>query len=81
MIDHETSYNPSVFVLMDTNEESSFAETVHLRRLSGHCDRWLTLENSDMAKHRVLLIGATGETGSDILDGLVEDGSFVSTIP
>ena len=34
-----------------------------------------------MAKHRVLLIGATGETGGEILDGLVEDGSFVSTIP
>ncbi|KAF2116486.1 hypothetical protein BDV96DRAFT_644921 [Lophiotrema nucula] len=29
-----------------------------------------------MAKHRVLLIGATGETGGDILSGLVEDGSF-----
>ena len=41
----------------------------------------LTLENSTMAKHRVLLIGATGETGGDILDGLVEDGSFVRTIP
>ena len=34
-----------------------------------------------MAKHRVLLIGATGETGGDILDGLVEDDSFVSTTP
>jgi hypothetical protein len=34
-----------------------------------------------MGKHRVLLIGATGETGGDILDGLVEDGSFVSTHP
>jgi hypothetical protein len=34
-----------------------------------------------MAKHRVLLIGATGETGGDILDGLVEDDSFVGTHP
>ncbi|KAI1495899.1 NAD(P)-binding protein [Biscogniauxia marginata] len=29
-----------------------------------------------MSKQTVLLIGATGETGSSILDGLIEDGSF-----
>lgn len=31
-----------------------------------------------MAKHTVLLLGATGESGGDILDALVKDGSFVS---
>lgn len=31
-----------------------------------------------MSKQKVLLLGATGETGGDILDGLVEDGTFVS---
>jgi uncharacterized protein (UPF0261 family) len=31
-----------------------------------------------MALHKVLLLGATGETGGDILEGLVEDGGFVS---
>jgi hypothetical protein len=31
-----------------------------------------------MAPHKVLLLGATGETGGDILEGLVEDGGFVS---
>jgi hypothetical protein len=30
---------------------------------------------------KVLLLGATGETGSDIVDGLLEDGSFVRFIP
>jgi hypothetical protein len=30
-----------------------------------------------MSKHRVLIIGATGETGGDILEGLIEDGTFV----
>jgi hypothetical protein len=34
-----------------------------------------------MAKHRVLLVGPTGETGGDILDGLIEDDSFVSAHP
>jgi hypothetical protein len=34
-----------------------------------------------MAKHRVLLVGSTGETGGDILDGLIEDDSFVSANP
>ncbi|KAK7184037.1 hypothetical protein DPSP01_001321 [Paraphaeosphaeria sporulosa] len=29
-----------------------------------------------MAKHKVLLLGAHGETGGDILTGLVEDGDF-----
>jgi len=33
-----------------------------------------------MTEHRVLLIGATGETGGGILDGPVEDDSFVSNI-
>jgi uncharacterized protein YbjT (DUF2867 family) len=32
-----------------------------------------------MVLHKVLLLGATGETGGDILDGLVEDGGFVSS--
>jgi hypothetical protein len=31
-----------------------------------------------MAKQTVLLLGATGETGGDILAGLIEDGNFVS---
>jgi hypothetical protein len=31
-----------------------------------------------MSPQKVLLLGATGETGGDILNGLVEDGSFVS---
>lgn len=31
-----------------------------------------------MSKHKVLLLGATGETGGDVLDGLLEDGDFVS---
>jgi hypothetical protein len=31
-----------------------------------------------MSSQKVLLLGATGETGGDILDGLIEDGSFVS---
>jgi hypothetical protein len=31
-----------------------------------------------MFLHKVLLLGATGETGGDILEGLVEDGEFVS---
>jgi uncharacterized protein YbjT (DUF2867 family) len=31
-----------------------------------------------MGLHKVLLLGATGETGGDILAGLVEDGGFVS---
>ena len=31
-----------------------------------------------MSKQRVLLVGATGETGSSILQGLIEDGNFVS---
>lgn len=30
------------------------------------------------AKQRVLLLGATGETGSSILAGLQESGNFVS---
>jgi hypothetical protein len=30
---------------------------------------------------KLLLLGATGETGGDILNGLVEDGSFVSDCP
>jgi len=34
-----------------------------------------------MSKQRVLLLGATGETGGDILNSLVEDGGFVSYIP
>ena len=34
-----------------------------------------------MSNQRVLLLGATGETGGDILHSLVEDGSFVSCIP
>lgn len=28
---------------------------------------------------RVLIHGATGETGGDILDGLIEDGDFVGS--
>ena len=32
-----------------------------------------------MVSHKVLLLGATGETGGDILEGLIEDGGFVST--
>jgi hypothetical protein len=31
-----------------------------------------------MAPHKVLLLGATGETGGDILEGLVEYDGFVS---
>jgi hypothetical protein len=31
-----------------------------------------------MVLHKVLLLGATGETGGDILDGLIEAGGFVS---
>jgi hypothetical protein len=31
-----------------------------------------------MPKHAVFLVGATGETGSSILEALVEDGCFVS---
>lgn len=31
-----------------------------------------------MAKHTVLLLGATGQTGGSILDGLVKAGGFVS---
>jgi uncharacterized protein YbjT (DUF2867 family) len=31
-----------------------------------------------MAAQKVLIIGATGETGGDIVNGLIEDGSFVS---
>jgi hypothetical protein len=31
-----------------------------------------------MALHKVLLLGATGETGGDILEGLIEVGGFVS---
>ena len=30
-----------------------------------------------MSKQQVLLLGATGETGRSILEGLLEDGSFV----
>jgi uncharacterized protein YbjT (DUF2867 family) len=33
-----------------------------------------------MATQKVLLLGATGETGSDILTGLLEEGGFVRTI-
>lgn len=33
-----------------------------------------------MANQKVLLLGATGETGGDILNGLIEDGSFVSIV-
>lgn len=33
-----------------------------------------------MVKQRVLLLGAHGETGGDILDGLLEDGSYVSIL-
>jgi uncharacterized protein YbjT (DUF2867 family) len=32
-----------------------------------------------MPKQSVLLLGATGETGKSVLDGLLEDGSFVSS--
>lgn len=32
------------------------------------------------SKTTVLLLGATGETGKNILDGLREDGNFVSWI-
>jgi len=31
-----------------------------------------------MSKPKVLLLGATGETGASILEGLAKDGSFVS---
>jgi hypothetical protein len=31
-----------------------------------------------MSSKNILLIGATGETGRDVLNGLLEDGSFVS---
>lgn len=31
-----------------------------------------------VAKQKVLLLGATGETGSSILNGLQESGNFVS---
>jgi hypothetical protein len=31
-----------------------------------------------MSKQQVFLVGATGETGSVILEALLEDGSFVS---
>lgn len=31
-----------------------------------------------MTPTTILLLGATGETGGDILDGLLEDGQFVS---
>jgi prephenate dehydrogenase len=30
-----------------------------------------------MAKTQVLLVGAAGETGGSIANGLIEDGSFV----
>jgi uncharacterized protein YbjT (DUF2867 family) len=30
--------------------------------------------------HKVLLLGATGETGGDILQGLLNEGGFVSII-
>jgi hypothetical protein len=33
-----------------------------------------------MSGHNVLLLGATGETGGDILEGLLEDGTFVGGI-
>ncbi|KAF2793857.1 NAD(P)-binding protein [Melanomma pulvis-pyrius CBS 109.77] len=33
-----------------------------------------------MSKTTVLLVGATGETGSDILNGLIEDGNFEISI-
>ncbi|KAI1497975.1 NAD(P)-binding protein [Biscogniauxia marginata] len=32
-----------------------------------------------MSKQKIFLVGATGETGSDILDALIEDGSFEIT--
>lgn len=32
---------------------------------------------NNMTDHSVLLLGATGETGREILDGLLEDGNFV----
>ena len=34
-----------------------------------------------MSKTKVLLLGATGETGACVLNGLAEDGSFVSWMP
>jgi hypothetical protein len=30
-----------------------------------------------MPQHKVLLLGATGETGREVLSGLLEDGGFV----
>ena len=30
-----------------------------------------------MARQKVLILGATGQTGGSILDGLLEDGDFV----
>jgi hypothetical protein len=33
-----------------------------------------------MTKQKVLLLGATGETGGDILNGLIEDGNLVSLV-
>jgi hypothetical protein len=38
----------------------------------------LVQRNPIMSKHSVLLLGATGETGGDVLRGLIEDGTFVS---
>jgi len=32
----------------------------------------------NVSKQKVLLLGATGETGGDILNGLLEDGNLVS---
>lgn len=34
-----------------------------------------------MAKTQVLLVGAAGETGGSIANGLIEDGSFVGKPP
>jgi hypothetical protein len=44
-------------------------------------DLWLTPTTTSvhwkMSKQKVFLLGSLGETGSSILEALIEDGSFV----
>ena len=50
-----------------------------LRHIATHeTNRELTSNNTKMAKISVAIVGATGETGKSIVNGLVDDGEFVS---
>jgi hypothetical protein len=78
----------------NSSEPPSIIETILTYKSSTSCYLYILLwvwnrgtthhisksEQAAMANQKVLLLGATGETGGDILNGLIEDGSFVSIV-